>query len=461
MDILKILIGPLSFLLIYLSSDQSFLSQDAKVVLGTLIWMIFWWVLEVVPLFVTAFLPILLFPTFGVMKLPIVTQIYASDILFLFLGGFLIAGAIEKWGLHSRISIWILRLFGTQPRRLIFGFIVATAFLSMWISNTASVIIMLPLATSILSRYRHHGEAFERATKFSIAYSASIGGVATIIGSPPNAIFVGYLESALGEEISFVQWMSFGVPFVCLGLFLLWIYLTRFAYRIPSHSPLTLDLSSFQETALSLAQKKVFVLFIIAVMGWIFRPILPIPHLSDIHIGLFVVFLLFLLPSEGRGSTRLLELSDLYRVEWSILLLFGGGLALSQGIQESGLGHWVGNHFQELGTLPSVITLLCICSFIILFTELGSNTAVAAVFIPIIAGMGAIFDIPLRAVLLAVTMAASLSFMLPMATPPNAMIFGRGGIGIREMARVGLWLNILFAILITLFANYGLPLIWF
>ncbi len=460
---IKILFGPL---VCYVGATQSgsFLpSAQASLVLGVLLWMIVWWVLDIVPLFVTALLPIILFPLFQIQSLSEVTQAYGSDIIFLFLGGFLIAGALEKWELHKQISRGIIQLFGQQPSHLILGFIVATGFLSLWISNTASAMIMLPLAAALFPTQgstTSGGQAFTKALKLGIAYAASIGGIGTIIGSPPNAFLVGYLQKTSGIEIGFFKWMLFGIPLAALGLVILWLYLTRWAYRVSDLPSLKISLD-IQRVPFSLSQRRVCVLFVLAVVGWIMRPLLDIPGLTDVHIGLGVGILMFLTPSSSQESSpTILEASDIHRVDWSVLLLFGGGLALSQGIEKSGLDQTLVHALQDLQHLPSIAALFLICSVTIIVTEFASNTAVAAIFIPLLAGLGVSLALPELMVLMTVTMAASLSFMLPMATPPNAVVFSRGGFSVREMIRVGFWLNIIFACLITLATYFVLPLVW-
>jgi len=458
---LKILLGPASFILLQLLPIASMPSKEAQSVLGLLVWMILWWLLEIVPLFVTALLPILIFPLMGVMSVSKVTPIYGSDVIFLFLGGFLIAGAIEKWNLHRQISLWIVKFFGCEPRRVILGFIVATGVVSMWISNTAAVLIMLPLAASLAPLYLGHGDGFERALRLGVGYAASVGGIATIIGSPPNALLVGHLERSGMEPVSFLKWMMFGMPLAIGGLIILWFYLTRIAYKIPVEQSEKNAPMIPEPLRLDITQRRILILFCMAALGWVVRPFVPIAGLSDVHVGIFFGILMFLMPaSREKGGPKILETGDLSRVEWSILLLFGGGLSLSEGIDKSGLGSWIGSYFQIFQTLPDFFVLLCICAALILLTEFASNTAVASIFIPVMAAVGPSLNIQNEVLLMTVVMAGSLSFMLPMATPPNAIVFGRAGITIREMARVGLGLNLIFALLITFATYFLLPIVW-
>ncbi len=434
------------------ASLEGWPSREAIRTVAVLGWMVSWWLLEVVPLWWTSLLPLVLFPLLGVLSPVQAARPYGSEVIFLFLGGFLLAEAIEKTSLHRWIAIHVLSRVGPRPDRLLLGFMGVTGFISWWISNTAAALIMIPIARSIVKQ--ESGSAPERdfsaALVLGVAYAASIGGVATIIGSPTNAILVAYLERTLAREVSFTKWMCWGVPLFLLGTALCWKYLCVF-FRVPREARET-DLGPLlrSDRALSADQKKVLRIFVLMLVAWIVGPLVKLPGLSDMSVAL-AGGALFL-------AVGLLKPRDLLRIRWGILILFGGGLALSDAIQASKLGAWISGSVGALGAQPPFLLLLAVTAMMILITEFTSNTSTVATFVPILAPLAGPLGIESAVLLTAVTFAASLSFMMPMATPPNAVAYSTGWIGMRTMAMAGAGLNIVFALLIALYCRFYVSL---
>ena len=422
-----------------------------------------WWLTEAIPIFVTALLPIVLFPMFGVTTISEATSPYANPLIFLFMGGFIIALAMEKWDLHKRIAISIVSFVGIKPSSIIIGFIIAAAFLSMWVSNTATAIMMLPIAMSILELVdREEGSDkinFEIVLILCIAYACNIGGMGTLIGTPPNALLAGFVLENYGIEITFFDWMLVGVPIVVLSLPLMYLVLTKVIYPIKIKVlPGGKELIQKQMNELGLIsseEKKVAAVFLGVALLWIFRPFLSnyIPGISDAGIAIAASIVLFIIPSDLKKNVFLLKWSDTKRLPWGVLILFGGGLSMASAISSTGLATWIGNGIGALDTWPILLIIFIVISLIIFLTEMTSNTASTAAFLPILASVA--IGLGENPLLLAIptVLGASCAFMLPVATPPNAIVYGSGKIAIPEMAKAGFWLNILFILLLTL-ASY-------
>jgi sodium-dependent dicarboxylate transporter 2/3/5 len=457
-----------------------------------------WWITEAVPISVTALVPIVLFPLLGVQAIAATTAPYANPLIFLFLGGFILAIAMEKWDLHRRVALVIVSRVGVAPKSIILGFIVAAAFLSMWVSNTATAIMMLPIALSILAlidRGAENSESsdlkstkektnFELALILSIAYACNIGGMGTLIGTPPNALLAAFMLENYGIEVGFLEWMKVGVPLLLVSIPLLYFVLTRWIYpiritEIPGGKGLIareLD----QLGKMTNQEKKVGILFVSAALLWMFRPALApyLPGLSDAGIAIAIGVALFLVPAgkqrkdvdqssddidsgspadssanddeQGGNYQGILEWKDAQRLPWGILLLFGGGLSMASAISSTGLAAWIGSGIGGLQNWPIVLLVVIVIALMVFLTEMTSNTASTATFLPILAsiaiGLGEnplLFAIP-------TVLAASCAFMLPVATPPNAIVYGSGRITIPEMSRAGLLLNLLFIALLSL-----------
>jgi sodium-dependent dicarboxylate transporter 2/3/5 len=461
--------GLLLFLVMLLSSSPEGLSLAGWHTAAVAVLMATWWVTEVIPISGTALLPIVLFPILGVMDVGAAAAPYADPMIYLFLGGFIIAIAMQRWDLHRRIALNIINFIGAQPRNIIFGFIVSSAFMSMWVSNTAATMMMLPIGLSVIQLLKTNeiNEAdqtqyqnFAVALMLAIAYAANVGGLGTVIGTPTNALMIAFVDDAYGVEISFVQWMSLGIPVVILGLPVIFYALTNIVFPIRLKSlPGGKEYIQSEMDRLGKISKpeiKVAAVFILVALMWITRPLLEqvIPGISDASIAIFGALILFLIPVNLSKSIFLMRWQDAEDLPWGVLILFGGGLSLAGAIQKTGLAEWVGGYFEVLGGWPVILIILVISGIILMFTELASNSATAAAFLPVIGsvaiGIGQdplLFAIP-------VTMVASCAFMLPVATPPNAIVYGSGVMDIPQMVRAGLVLNLFFAVLITLLTYF-------
>ena len=455
--------GIVVLLLLMLTPTPEGLSDEAWRTAAITILMGIWWLTEAIPIFVTALLPIVLFPIFGVTTISEATSPYANPLIFLFMGGFIIALAMEKWNLHKRIAISIVSFVGIKPSSIIIGFIIASAFLSMWVSNTATAIMMLPIAMSILELVDRDESSdkinFEIVLILCIAYACNIGGTGTLIGTPPNALLAGFVLENYGIEITFFDWMLVGVPIVVLSLPLMYLVLTKVIYPIKIKIlPGGKELIQKQMNELGLMsseEKKVAAVFLGVALLWIFRPFLSnyIPGISDAGIAIAASIILFIIPSDLKNNVFLLKWSDTKRLPWGVLILFGGGLSMASAISSTGLATWIGNGIGALGTWPILLIIFIVISLIIFLTEMTSNKASTAAFLPILASVA--IGLGENPLLLAIptVLGASCAFMLPVATPPNAIVYGSGKISIPEMAKAGFWLNILFILLLTL-ASY-------
>ncbi len=467
-----LLLGPLVFLLILFFFNPEGLSENANAVLAATAWIAIWWVSEAIPIEVTSLLPLILFPLFGALNLKETGAAYGHKFIFLFIGGFILAIAIEKWQLHKRIALHIIRIMGTSLMNIMLGFMLSTALLSMWISNTATTIMMLPIGMAVIDQMNgktslHASTQFGKVLMLSIAYSASIGGMATLIGTPPNLILAGVVQELYGIEISFAQWISFGLPISILLLFICWIYLSRFAFslkglELPSGKEI-IDKQIKELGKMSREEKLVLIVFLFTAISWICRSFLLkkiIPNIDDTIIALIAASLLFIIPSQKKKGEALLSWKDAVKLPWGILLLFGGGIALAIGFESSGLAAWLGNQLTALEGAPIFILVLIIIAAVNFLTEITSNIATTAILLPILAALAVIVDVHPFLLLGAATVAASCAFMLPVATAPNALVFGSGYLKISDMLKSGIWLNVLSIVLLTLMAYFLLPLIW-
>lgn len=417
------------------------LSPQAWQTLGVMVLMALWWLAEIVPLAATALVPLAVFPLIGAAPMPQVSASYGHPVIVLFLGGFLLAQAIEKWQLHHRVSRRILAVTGRSPAGTVAGLMLATAFLSLWISNTAAAMVMAPVGAAVAAS-RPGDDGFAAATLLGIAYSATIGGMGSIIGTPPNALFAAYMESTHGVVIGFAEWAAVGLPAVAILLPLAWFVLTRVAFRL-GDAPLTL--AQADPAPLPVAGRRVAWIALATALAWIFRPVidslLPESGVSDAGIAMVAALALFLAP-DGAGG-RLLDWRDAAKLRWDVLILFGGGLALAGAIEANGLAAWIADTVASFDALPVVVFAAILAVTVVLVGELASNTAVAAIFLPIAGasavGLGAA---PLD-VALPVALAASMGFMLPVATPPNAIVFAYDAVNRKRMLRAGIPLDMI------------------
>jgi sodium-dependent dicarboxylate transporter 2/3/5 len=424
------------------------------------------WLTEAVPISVTALLPIILFPALGVTTVAGATAPYADPIVFLFMGGFMLALAIERWNLHRRMALAVLSRVGAREDLQIGGFMIATAALSMWVSNTATVALMLPVALSVVPRDTAGSldpgkRNFATALMLGVAYGASCGGITTLIGTPPNALLAGFMRSTYDVEIGFAQWLWIGVPVGLVMLAFTWWLLTRALFSIGrAELPGARDAIREQLRAMgpaSIAEKRVAVVFGATALLWILRPLLagwlPALQLSDTTIAIAAAVALFFIPNGIEKDRYLLTWEYAERLPWGVLLLFGGGLSLAGAVADSGLAEWIGDELVALANLPPFVLVLAIAVLIIFLTELTSNIATSATFLPVVAALAVSLDQPPLLFAVPAVLAASFAFMLPVATPPNAIVFASGHVTIPQMVRAGLWLN-LFGIVVIMVAAY-------
>lgn len=456
---LLLLCGPVLLLLtILLPPPASQMSQAAWMVTGLMAWMVLWWITEIVPIPVTSLLPMIFIPLLGIDKLDAATSPYAHPLIFLFLGGFFLSIAMEKTVLHKRIALKALSMVGSSPGLQIAAVMAVTAFLSMWMSNTATAVMMLPIGLSIIAMANASTQDhFGKAVLLGIAYSASIGGVATLIGTPPNALLAAYLSKSYGIQISFADWMLLGVPLALTMLLVCWVWLTKIHFRMPktdhAQNDTPAQLKALGE--MSRSQKLVLMVFALAALSWISQQWLVkwtgLP-ISDTVIALCAAALLFVLPGEKGSGTALLEWKDSQNLPWGVLLLFGGGLSMADQIQKTGVAELLAQQLQLLEGVPPVLLLVTVTSLIIFLTEVTSNTATAAAFLPLLGPVAISMELSPLYLVVPAALAASFAFMMPVATPPNAIVFASGKLQIKDMVRAGLVLNLVGIVTISLFS---------
>lgn len=468
--------GAAILVLTLLVEPPSGLSPGGWHTLGLALLMAIWWSTEPVPIGVTALLPLILLPLIGQGDVTTAAAAYANPLVFLFLGGFLLAAGINRWGLHRRLAYSVVSAIGTEPRRLVLGFMVACGMLSMAISNTAAVVLMLPVATSVTAALAlaHGGDdvnvhRFSRALLLGLAYSASIGGMGTLIGTPPNALLAGYLAESHGIDLSFAAWALVGVPLVLVFLPLAWLVLTRVAFQVSAAFSASMSADDLvsklaDHAPMSPAEKRVAIVFSAAAALWITRPLLNrlpvLANLSDAAIALAAAFVLFLIPNGLAGRHQfLLSWKDARDIPWSVLLLFGGGLSLASAMDRSGLAQWIGTGLASIDGLTPYAFLILLTFTVVMLTELASNTATVAALLPVVATMASAAGIDLIVVAAAVALAASCAFMLPVATPPNAIVFSTGELRVADMMKAGFYMNILSVVLVATAARLFAPVL--
>ncbi len=470
--------GPLAFILLYFFVEASGLAPEGKLMLGLTLWMAIWWITEAVPIAGTALLPLVVLPLLGVLSIKQVSSNYMDPTVLLYMGGFLLATAIEKWGLHRRIALTIINLLGTDLRRIVLGFMLATGFLSMWISNSATALMMLPIGLAVIGQFKNHlgdengilSTHLAKNILLGIAYAASIGGMATLIGTPTNNILRAVVEKLYNYTIDFNEWMLFAFPFTVVLMAIAWFYLVNFGNPLPKKFQLSEAKSVIQEQLFKLGkitfeEKTVLIVFGLVCFSWITRSFLLapfIPALDDTIIALLGVLLLLLLPSSGKNGEkgRILDWKTAEQIPWGVLILFGGGLALAEGFKETGLADWIGQHLSLIEGVSFFVLLLIIVAAVNFLTEVTSNVATASMLLPILASVAIKLDVHPFGLMVGATLAASCAFMLPVATPPNAVVFGPGYLKIKDMVKAGLWLNVLSIILLSLMVYFILPWLW-
>jgi len=466
-----LMFGPILFLILY-NLPFTLISIEADKVIAVAAWMIAWWITEAVSISVTALIPLAFFPLLGIMNVKTVAASYGSPIVFLFFGGFVMALALEKVGLHKRIALNIVKLTGTSPDKVVLGFMLATAFLSMWISNTATTVVMLPIVASVINLLINDEDGFSKNDRnfalsimLGIAYAANVGGVATIIGTPPNTVIVGFMENEYNVSISFLDWIKMGLPFSLLMIAVVYIVLVKVVY--PNKLTALHDSRNIIDeelTKLGTIKKielQVLIIFIVTILLWIGRSTInewfPDLKLTDTSISLLAAFALFSIPFKFGLGQFILEWKDTTKLPWGILILFGGGLALASALSNAKVIQFIG----ELVASNKALSIFAIAAMLIVImifmTELMSNVALVAIFAPVVAGIALGLDMEILHLLVPVAMASSCAFMLPMSTPPNAIVFASGYIKVQDMVRAGFILNLISIVVLMIFFGWVIP----
>jgi sodium-dependent dicarboxylate transporter 2/3/5 len=469
--------GGVIFVLMLLVPAPSGLSPEGWKTAAVAMLMATWWMTEAIPIPATAILPLGLFPILGVLNATNAAAPYANELIFLFMGGFFLAVTMERWGLHKRIALAIMSVVGTSPNRLILGFMIATAFLSMWISNTATTAMMLPIGLAVGELFRPQDQKgpyeFGIALMLGVAYAASIGGVATLIGTPPNAVLAGAASELLDVQIGFVQWMGVGLPMTLIMLPVCWILLTRFLYppgELSGDAQSVIEEQRAGLGAMDAGEKVTAVVFCLTAFSWVFRSektfgSITIPGLqtwspliTDSTIAMTAAALCFILPVSWSRGVFALDWRTARGIPWGVLVLFGGGLSLARAMDQSGLAAWIGSVVGTLEAVPIMVIILVVTALVVFLTEMTSNTATATMAMPIMAGAAVGIGTEPFLLMAAAALAASMAFMLPVATPPNAIVFGSGYITIPQMSRAGIFMNLIAIMLITGLGSVLIPI---
>lgn len=468
-------LGPLVGILFMLFLDLDPARPAATATAAVALWMAIWWITEALPLAATALLPMALFPLFGIMDGKIVAPYYFNEVIFLFIGGFLVALAMERWDLHKRIALRILLWFGIRPRGILLGFMAATAFISMWISNTATAMMMIPIAMAIVWKLEESlgAETVRRYAAgifLAIAYSASIGGVATLVGTPPNPALVKIfsIQFPAAPDITFSAWFAFAFPLCAIFLVIVWVLLFLL-FPPPKKEAFNIDIRIFEKQyrelgRMSFEEWVVMIDFVALALLWLLREefslgaftfpgwgrLFPRPeYLNDGVVAIALALLLFLVPARRAGAARILNWETAVKLPWGIVILFGGGFALAGAFKDSGLSAWVGGQLQGVSTLPPLLIVLIVCLMVTFLTELTSNTATAQILLPLLASLSVAIGVNPLLLMIPGAISCSCAFMLPVATPPNAIIFGAGRVQVSDMAKAGFIFNLIGAVLIT------------
>ncbi len=475
--VLLVVIGILIAVFVYfLVPNESY--PQAPAVAAMIIFMAFLWVTELIPLAVTSLIPIVFLPTIGVGQLTEITSFYSRPIIYLFLGGFILAIGIQKTGLHKRIALFLLHKIGDKPHQLVLGFMLASALLSMWISNTAAVMVMMPVGLSVLDTAKSNGVSGKSLKNLGLgimlglAYAADIGGMSTVIGTPPNLVFLEMYSELFPNlpPVGFVTWMIMVLPMSVLFLFSGWLILTKVVFKLPNtrllggHKIITQEYQKLGK--MTSDEKRAGLIFLLAAILWMtgsdihigesfkisgWRSLLNLPEFKDASVAIFTAILLFIVPSSKTNKRTILVWEDTLKVPWGILLLFGGGLALAGGFQLSGLGHIVGDGFAGWQMESTTVAVFSVSFVMTFLTEITSNTAITNLILPIIAEASKGLQIDPRLLMIPATLSASCAFMMPVASPTQAIVFGSGYVSIKDMIKGGLWFNFIGIILVSVF----------
>jgi sodium-dependent dicarboxylate transporter 2/3/5 len=469
-----LVLGPAIFaLMMIMSTFQTTMDPLAWRTAAVALWMAVWWATEAIPVAVTAFLPIVTFQMLGIATLKEASSPYANPIIYLFLGAFILALAVERWNLHKRIALWILTHTGSDGKKIILGFMAVAALLSMWMTNTSTTMMLMPIALSVVKVITDNTKnltdkdkaSFQIAMLLGLAYAATIGGLSTLVGTPPNALLAAFISENYGIEISFASWMGVGVPIMLIMLPIAWFGLTRVLYKIniPENPAVADHLYQLRKNLgpITKPEKRVATIFLIVIVLWVLRrplsAILGIDFLTDPGIVMAAALLLFTMPSGNKDQSQLMTWHDTGRLPWGVLILFGGGLSLAAAFSSTGLANWLGNSLSPLSGSSILLLIIAATALVIFLTELTSNLATTAAFLPVMSAIAMQGDINPLLLCVPITLAASCAFMLPVATPPNAIVFASGKLTIPQMVRAGLFLNIVGLILISLVAVWWVP----
>jgi len=465
--------GPLVFVLVVLSPVEG-LSYEAKIVLGLALWMGSWWVTAAIPIYATALVPIVVLPAAGAMPLADVVEPYADRIIFLFMGGLLLAKAVEKSGAHKRFALGIVGLFGTKPKYIVAGFMVVTGVLSAWMSNTATAMVMVPIAAAVVALVADERQRsrFGVCLILAVAYSASLGGMATLVGTPPNAVFASLSKSLLAVDVSFVQWMAVGVPASALSIFVAWLYMVHVGTRVDG-----VVIAGGRELVRGMLaglgrmtgqEKAAVALFAAAALAWITRGLVwghLAPGIDDAVIAIAAAMLAFVITAKASGEPGqkrkpLLDWEAASKVPWGVLLLVGGGLSLAGAFSATGLDAWLAGNLAFLGGMHYLVVVLMIAGVTVIISEMISNTATVALIIPVSASLAGALGINPMLLMVPVAVASAYGFMMPVGTPPNAIAFASGYVTAPRMARVGVVLDIIGVVLVSVISAILVPLVW-
>jgi len=466
-------LGPSVAIVMLLPGAPDGLSDPAWYTAAVGILMAVWWATEAVPIAVTALLPLVVFPLLGIASIQDTAAPYSNKVIFLFLGGFIVAFAMQRWDLHRRIALNVLQVAGSNGRSLIGGFMLASAVISMWVMNTSTTMMLLPIAISIItvihktvgSLDKTGREHFQYALLLGVAYGATIGGMATLVGTAPNAMLAAYMMENHDTPIDFASWMIVGLPLSAVMLPLAWLALTRVVFKVDFHTSREgleeLKRMKRELGPISVPEQRVAIVFLCMALLWMTRPVLTglpgLEALDDSGIAMAGAIALFLLPSGHRRDPLLLRWRHAEDLPWSVLILFGGGLTLAAAVTSTGLAQWIGSSLEAVAQLPPVVVVLFAATMIILLTELTSNIATTATFLPVVGAIAVQAGVDPIVLTVPVTLAASCAFMLPVATPPNAIVFGSGMLTIPKMIRAGFALNIIGVLVVSTAALYLAP----
>ncbi|PYZ97633.1 anion transporter [Alteribacter lacisalsi] len=468
-QIIGLILGPSLFSILYFFPAITGLDDAPRAVLAVTAWVATWWITEAMPIPATSLMPIFLLPLTGGAEEETATMAYTDPIVFMYFGGFTIALAIEKWNLHKRIAMTIISMVGTNSKRIILGVALATALLSMWISNAATALMMLPIALALIADIKEKDffddasfHKFAKGLLLTVAYAASIGGLATLIGSVPNAVFAGVSAQILDVRITFADWFLFGFPITVILLTVLYFYMTGWKFKVKQTGNISDDFAKNQIRELgpmSFEEKAVLTIFALTGTLWISSGFLPENiRLSDTTISMVGATAMFLLPSKN-AKGGLMKWDDMKNLPWGLLLLFGGGLSLAAAFEESNLTDWFGELLQGLQVLPFILILIVLAAIVLFMTEIMSNTAVSNMLIPISIGLALGIGVEPYGIMAIVALASSCAFMLPISTPPNAAVFSSDYLTIDDMVKAGFWMNIISILVIVMFVYFWQPLV--